>query len=166
MKVKVIKSFKRKKTVSAKINGEILEVRVPLLLSQSEINRVTKLFLKKIKAKKSTASDGFLSKRAIFLYSRYFDKKLANFKICWSVRQKKGFGVCYPRKKTIRISQRLSKAPLWVLDYVIIHELAHLKHKNHGKYFWQQVNKYPKTEKAKGFLEGMEFGKANGPFLK
>jgi hypothetical protein len=157
VKVKIIKSIKRRRTVSARVVGDILEVRVPLLLPGSEIERVTAIFLKKAQARNAIGSDEFLAKRAIFLYSRYFSKRLPNFQISWSKKQKKGFGVCYPKTKNIRISQRLSKVPLWVLDYIIIHELAHLKHSNHGSGFWQQVKKYPKTEKAQGFLQGMEF---------
>jgi len=157
MKIKIIKSIKRRRTVSAKVVGDILEVRVPFLLPGNEIERVTGIFLKKAQARNAIGSGSFLAKRAIFLYSKYFSRKLQNFQISWSKKQKKGFGVCYPKTKNIRISQRLSKVPLWVLDYVIIHELAHLNHSNHGKDFWQQVKKYPKTEKAQGFLQGMEF---------
>jgi predicted metal-dependent hydrolase len=39
-----------------------------------------------------------------------------------------------------------------VLDYVIVHELAHLEVAGHNDRFWQLVNRYPLTERARGYL--------------
>ena len=159
MKVKIIKSLKRKRTVSARLIKDTLEIRVPLLLPKFEVDRVTGIFLKKVQAKASVGTDAYLAKRAVFLYKKYFGKNPPSFEIFWSKRQQKGYGVCYPATKTIRISSRLSKAPLWVLDYVLIHEFTHLHHQDHSSKFWQMVDRYPKAERARGFLQGMDFGK-------
>ena len=159
MKVKIIKSLKRKRTVSARLIKDTLEIRVPLLLPSSEIDRVTGIFLGKVQAQKSIGTNAYLAKRAVFLYKKYFRKNPPSFEIFWSKKQQKGYGVCYPKTKTIRISYRLAKIPLWVLDYVLIHEFTHLFHQNHSSRFWQMVEKYPKAERARGFLQGMDFGK-------
>ncbi len=45
--------------------------------------------------------------------------------------------------------------PTWVLDYVLVHELAHLMEPGHGPEFWARVNAYPRTERARGYLEGL-----------
>jgi predicted metal-dependent hydrolase len=42
-----------------------------------------------------------------------------------------------------------------VLDYVLVHELAHLLEPGHGPDFWTWVRRYPKTERAIGYLEGL-----------
>jgi hypothetical protein len=46
----------------------------------------------------------------------------------------------------------LASEPGWVLDYVIVHELAHLDVPRHGPAFWSIVNRYPRAERARGFL--------------
>ena len=48
------------------------------------------------------------------------------------------WGSCGPGG-TIRISWRLVMAPLSLIDYVIVHELCHLRHSNHGRPFWRLV---------------------------
>ncbi len=55
--------------------------------------------------------------------------------------QKTIWGSCSPENK-ISLNFKLVVAPLEVIDYVIIHELAHIKHKNHSKSFWNLVEKY------------------------
>ena len=48
--------------------------------------------------------------------------------------------------------------PAWVLDAVIVHELAHLIEPNHSPAFWELANRYPRQERASGFLEAMSAG--------
>jgi hypothetical protein len=62
---------------------------------------------------------------------------------------------CTPAEGTIRISERLRDAPGWVVDYVLVHELVHLLVPGHGQDFWELVRRYPRTERAIGYLEGV-----------
>jgi predicted metal-dependent hydrolase len=68
-----------------------------------------------------------------------------------SIRQSSArlkWGSCNYRKKSINLNWRLIMAPLEVSDYVIIHELCHLKHPNHSANFWSLVEKYCPDWKA------------------
>ena len=99
-----------------------------------------------------------LEKRARVFNQKYFGGQLVWKRISYSHRQNsRMFGNCNVRNKTIRISDRLLKMPKFVRDYVLIHELAHLKVAGHGSQFWQLVNQYPKTERARGFLMAIGF---------
>ncbi|MFV2041564.1 MAG: M48 family metallopeptidase, partial [Candidatus Hydrothermarchaeales archaeon] len=61
-------------------------------------------------------------------------------------------GSCNTLTGNIRVSRRLAAMPEWVLDYVIVHELAHLVHGDHSPDFWSLVNRYKLAERARGFL--------------
>jgi predicted metal-dependent hydrolase len=57
-------------------------------------------------------------------------------------------------KNNIRLNWRLIKAPMAVIDYVVVHELAHLLVANHTPDFWNIVRaKVPATEKSKTWLK-------------
>ncbi len=62
---------------------------------------------------------------------------------------------CTPADGTIRMSERLRQMPGWVQDYVLIHELAHLVVPGHGPRFWALVDRFPRTERARGYLDGV-----------
>jgi predicted metal-dependent hydrolase len=95
--------------------------------------------------------------RAQELNRRYFDGRLTWTAIRYVPNQQKRFGSCTPERGTIRISDRLQDVPDWVRDYVLVHELAHLEEPNHSARFWKLVRRYPKTERAIGFLIALGF---------
>jgi hypothetical protein len=64
----------------------------------------------------------------------------------------KRWGSCTPDEGRIRISNRLTSVPIWVLDSVLVHELAHLQVEDHGPGFDELVNRYELSERAKGYL--------------
>jgi len=79
----------------------------------------------------------------------------------WVTNQQSRWGSCSYDDGVIRISSRLAKVPDWVLDYVLLHELTHLVEANHGPEFHRLMDRYPKVERAEGFLEAMSFGAAD-----
>jgi hypothetical protein len=72
--------------------------------------------------------------------------------VVWSGRQQRRWGSCTSSDGSIRLSNRLASYPSWVLDYVLVHELAHLVHADHGPAFQALVARYPLAERATGFL--------------
>lgn len=62
----------------------------------------------------------------------------------------------------IRLSHRLQVMPSWVVDYVLVHELAHLAEPTHSSRFWRLVDRYPDAARARGYLEGYTAGIKDG----
>lgn len=152
--VEIIRSAKRRKTVSAELRQGTLVVRAPDTLSDAELTPLIEKFRRQLarKVRRSPHSDVELARRAQMLNERYFNGRFRWQSIRYVGNQNGRFGSCTPSRGTIRLSDRLANMPAWVRDYVIVHELAHLEEANHGPRFWKLVNRYPLTERARGYL--------------
>ncbi|MGH9269619.1 MAG: M48 metallopeptidase family protein [Acidimicrobiales bacterium] len=91
-----------------------------------------------------------LAQRAEVLATRY--RLPAPASVRWVDNQAHRWGSCTPADRSIRLSTRLAGFPGWVVDYVIVHELAHLVVAAHDRRFWELVNRYPRAERSRGFL--------------
>ncbi|MBU2592448.1 M48 family metallopeptidase [Patescibacteria group bacterium] len=159
MKIVLIRSKRRRKTVAARVNQGVLELRIPFWLPKYKAEQIAQKFLKKIKRRRvKKDSDSFLKKRTAVFNKKYFGGRLEDFSIGWSNRQKSAFGICDSGKREIRISFRVKKMPSWVVDYLVIHELAHLLVPAHNKKFWKLVKQYPGAKEARAFLRGVRYG--------
>lgn len=78
----------------------------------------------------------------------YADEMEVSYESIELRNQRTRWGSCSP-KKTLSFNWRLIMAPLGVIDYVVVHELAHLKEKNHTKKFWRIVKDYIPDYKEK-----------------
>jgi predicted metal-dependent hydrolase len=159
-RVEVRRSSRRRKTISAEIVGDTLVVSIPERMSRAEEREwVTKMAARMSERKRRDRlnSEGELLSRARYLAARYLDG--VDFAdIAWVDNQKSRWGSCSPDDGSIRLSLALAGFPSWVRDYVIVHELAHLLVPDHSPAFWELVDRYPLTERARGFLiaKGME----------
>jgi predicted metal-dependent hydrolase len=72
------------------------------------------------------------------------------------------WGSCTPDDGAVRVSSRLAAYPAWVLDYVLVHELAHLRVASHGPAHQALVDRYPYAERARGFLIAMDLDPDQG----
>jgi predicted metal-dependent hydrolase len=157
MKVEVVRSPRRRKTVQARQVGGTLRVSIPASMTAVEEEKWVAEMVRRME-RRSLSETIDLSERAAHLADRY--GLLQPCRIRWVDNQEWRWGSCTPAEGTVRISSRLAKEPLWVLDYVIVHELAHLSVARHDHRFWSIVHRYPLTERARGFLiaRGLDHG--------
>lgn len=154
MEIKVVRSKKRKKTISAREVDGVFVVQAPADMDDQDLQPIIENLHQRWQKKqvKTDLDDQALHRRAQELNREYFGGKLKWKSIKWVTNQNSRFGSCTPARGTIRLSHRLATMPTFVRDYVLVHELAHLLEANHGPKFWKLVNRYPKTERARGYL--------------
>ncbi|MFH1458072.1 MAG: YgjP-like metallopeptidase domain-containing protein [Candidatus Omnitrophota bacterium] len=157
MEVKILKSRRRRRTVSARLVKDTLWVRAPAVLPQARLERIVADFKVKFERKKLKEEIGRkqnLMDIADKLNKKYFGDKLKIDSIEYVTDQNSKFGCCSYRSARIRISHKIGLMPGWVRDYVVMHEMAHLIEPNHSRAFWDIVNRYERAERARGFLMG------------
>jgi hypothetical protein len=100
--------------------------------------------------------------RARELSEAHLDGLAEPASVRWVDNQHRRWGSCTPADRSIRLSSRLRSMPEYVVDYVLVHELVHLLEPGHGERFWDLVGRYPRAERARGFLEGVEQASSAG----
>lgn len=143
--------------MSAYREGERTVVLIPARMSEAEERRWVGVMLDKLAAQenKRTLGDAELIARAERLSEQYFGGRARPLSVRWVTNQNTRWGSCTPAEGSIRLSHRIQGMPEYVVDYVLLHELAHLLVPGHGPRFWELLEAYPKTERARGFLEGV-----------
>lgn len=154
--VEVRRSARRRRTVSAYRDGDRVVVLLPARMSRAEERRWVDRMLQRLQASEARRrpSDDDLRQRATALSQRYLHGRATPASVVWSATQQHRWGSCTSGDGTIRISERAKGLPSWVIDYVLLHELAHLLEPSHGPAFWALLDAYSRTERARGFLEG------------
>src|ERR671929_539692 len=156
MQVEVIRSARRRKTISARQVDGVVRISIPATMTRAEEERWVAEMVRRLD--RSARTEGVdLVERAARLAGRYDLPRPVSIR--WVDNQDLRWGSCTPMDGSIRISSRLASEPAWVLDYVIVHELAHLVVPGHDRRFWALVQRYPKAERARGWL----MARAAGP---
>ncbi len=159
--VEVRRSMRRKRTVSAYEQDGRIVVLIPAHFSKAEEQQYVDDMVARISRKRpKRASDAALMRRATELSAEFLDGRAQPASVRWVDNMNRRWGSCTATDASIRLSHRLQCTPAWVIDYVMVHELAHLLEPNHSKAFWAWVDRYPRAERAKGFLEGLAHGSA------
>lgn len=149
MEITVIRSAKRRKTAQARLVDGRLEVRIPGRASKAEEARLVARFRSQFE-RSATRGAVDLPARARRLAKAHDLPRPTEIR--WVSNQAHRWGSCTPSTGVVRISDRLADVPPWVLDHVIVHELAHLVEPRHDARFAALVARYPLAERAEGFL--------------
>lgn len=158
--VEVRRSKRRRRTVSAYRDNDRVVVLLPARFNRAEEQEWVRRMLVRLAARerRSRRGDAELLERGRQLVRRYLPEQRAAAdpaSVRWVSNQNGRWGSCTPLDRTIRISNRLQGMPQWVVDYVLLHEIAHLVVPGHGPEFWRLLESYPRTERARGYLEGV-----------
>jgi len=120
-----------RKTVTASFDGSICLIKIPVLLTRQKkrcIGYIDRVYWKML----GQIFEPHLKTRTNELNSKFYN---FSFQSVRYHRQFRRWGSC-SSLRNINISHRLLAGPQDLVDYVIIHELAHLKYLNHSRQFW------------------------------
>ena len=167
--VEVRRSDRRRRMVSARREGDTVVVFIPGWMSDSEESRWVDEMVRRLERSEARrrsparTGDDALGRKAAELSRRYLESRAVPTSVRWVPTMRTRWASCTPADATIRISERLRDVPAWVLDYVLVHELAHLLQPNHSSAFWKLVARYPLTERARGYLIAVGLEGEAGP---
>lgn len=126
--------------------GKIVGTDMFLTLSNKDKKLNTQRAIKQLLSRLASHSfKPFISKRVHELNNLHFQQEITDIKIKYN---SSNWGSC-SSKGNVNLSSRLLFAPQEVIDYVIIHELAHLIELNHSSKFWSLVKKAMPSYKQK-----------------
>jgi predicted metal-dependent hydrolase len=156
--VEVRRSARRRRTVSAYRDGDRVVVLIPARFSAAQEREWVRRMVDRVLAgerRRRRTGDAELARRGRELSARYLDGRARPASVRWVPAMRTRWASCTPAEGTIRLSRALQDMPAWVQDYVLLHELAHLLEPGHGPRFWRLVERYPRTERARGYLDGV-----------
>jgi predicted metal-dependent hydrolase len=156
--VQVKRSVRRRRTVAAYRDGDTVVILIPARFSVAEEREWVQKMLARLDSREARSrrrGDAELEARARQLARLYLDDQARPVSVRWVTNQRGRWGSCTPADGTVRLSDRLRPMPAWVVDYVLVHELAHLRVPGHGPDFWALVERYPRAQRARGYLEGV-----------
>ncbi|WP_364397589.1 M48 family metallopeptidase [Pseudarthrobacter sp. LMD1-1-1.1] len=169
--VEVRRSARRTRTVAAFWEDGTAVVAIPARFTAAQEREWVQRMLAKLHkqgerraaaGRRRPATDDALAAHAAQLSAQYLGGRPAPTSVRWVSNQNSRWGSATPADGTIRLSDKLRPMPQWVIDYVLLHELAHLLVASHNAAFWKLLEAYPETQRAKAFLEGVSFATSRG----
>jgi predicted metal-dependent hydrolase len=148
LRVEIVRSTRRKRSTAAQLVGDTLRVHVPSWMSAEDEQRWAAEWSRRFR-RRMAADRIDLDARAALLARRHGLPLPSSIR--WAEMETR-WGSTTPAAGSVRISSAVARFPNWVVDYVIVHELAHLVRADHSPAFWSLVARYPRTERARGYL--------------
>ncbi|GAB78295.1 hypothetical protein SAMN05421595_0812 [Austwickia chelonae] len=163
MPVDVRRSARRRRTVSARVEAGRLIVLIPDSFTDRQETEWVATMRHRLSARHRRgpgSGDEALQARAHALSTRYLGGRAVPTSVRWVDNQHSRWGSATPSRGSIRLSRTLVGMPDYVVDYVLLHELAHLIEADHGPAFWALLSQVPFVERARGYLDGYTAGRA------
>ena len=158
-RLEVRRSSRRKKSISVHREGDVIIVNAPMWMPSADVERHARDLVARLRRRESApASDVELLTRALWLRMEFLPEAPEPSAVRWATQESR-WGSCTTLDRSIRISSQLRRAPQYVIDAIIVHELAHLLRANHGPEFKQLISRYPDNLRADAFLAGVAFAK-------
>jgi hypothetical protein len=157
--IEIRSSPRRRKTATAWWEGATLVVAMPGHVREPDRTELIAWLVERASRRRPsmTRSDPELLERALEMAARY-ELGVEPIAVRFVSNQRRRWGSCTPETGVIRLSDRLRAVPGWVLDCVLVHELAHLAHHDHGPAFSELADRHPRQAEASVFLEGYQLG--------
>jgi Protein of unknown function DUF45 len=165
--VEIRTSKRRRKSATAYWSDGRIVVLLPSHLRGTERREMVDWLVAKVLSRRprAAASDEALFDRARHL-GRRFVSGVEPLSVRWVTNQQKRWASCTAETGEIRLSHRLQGVPEWVLDAVLVHELAHLVHPDHSVQFHELADRFPRQREASTFLEGYALGLDASPGVR
>ena len=158
-RLEVRRSARRRKSIAVHREGDTIVVSAPMWMSQAEVERHAQELVQRLQRReRAPASDTDLLTRALWLRLEFLPEAPEPASVRWMTMTTR-WGSCTTLDRSIRIAESLRRAPQYVIDAVIVHELAHLVEADHGTGFRRLIARYPENSRADAFLAGMSFAK-------
>ena len=157
--VEIQSSARRKKTGTAHWSGSRIIVQIPANVRGKDRTMFVDELVERLLTQRPqvAAGDGMLEERARLLAAQYNDG-VEPVSVRWVTNQQARWASCSPGTKEIRVSSRLRQCPEWVIDAVLVHELAHLQVADHSPAFYEIANRHPRQDDSELYLEGYALG--------
>ena len=161
---RVVRKERRRRSISAFRQGGVIEIHIPAKMSKrQELEMIPEMIAMVLRREgRSRKTDLQLLEIGMELLTKYLpDFDVVPASINWRNMSER-WGSCTTVDRTIRISDRLIGAPNYVLNYIIFHELIHLRIPGHDQDFYNYLNRFTDQQKCEAFLEGFELGSQSG----
>lgn len=157
--VEIRASSRRKKTGTAHWAGSRIVVQIPARVRGRERRVFVDELVERLLAQRpqNAAGDAALEERARVLAELYNDGVVPS-SVRWVANQQARWASCSPATREIRVSSRLRQCPEWVIDAVLVHELAHLQEADHNAAFYEIAERHPRQADSALYLEGYALG--------
>jgi hypothetical protein len=159
MEIELVRGTRRRKHVEAVLVGDRLRVSFPRWMSLAEARQTAEELAERMRRRLDPSCID-IATRARKLAKQHGLPRPKSVR--WSDSMRQRWGSCTPEDGTVRVSARLAACPAWVLDYVLVHEMAHLEVPHHGPAHDRLVDRYPYAERARGFLIALDLHPDDG----